>query len=230
MSISTSPSAHLRQSIQKAYRLRGKRNQNLWLVYSAKTDRDWLLSNDRKLIHWLYFLEADPNVEDFDLAPLPVRITDDDELIELDAVAVCRDGWKEWHVIQSGGLHEVEGKVRNFQEIAFPVQERIRWRVFSENELRACSVVALRWFKAISFAAAIREYQNIACQNQLLAHLRLNSLGRVGSTISELAEQDVSVVLGILVRFAIQGVIRLDLTERSFGLQTEWRLNDGQTS
>src|SRR5574342_340365 len=62
----------LRKTVMEAYRSRGKGISNLWLVYSAKTNSDWILPSDRQLIHWLYFLEANPDVRTFDLAPEPI--------------------------------------------------------------------------------------------------------------------------------------------------------------
>lgn len=72
----------LRQSVIGAYRARGRGNSNLWLVYSPKTDTDWLIPSDRQLVHWLYFLESNPEVRSFNLAPDPIISHD------------CARGWE----------------------------------------------------------------------------------------------------------------------------------------
>jgi hypothetical protein len=42
-----------RTNVIRAYRSRGRANRNLWLVYSPKTDRGWILGSDRHLVHWI---------------------------------------------------------------------------------------------------------------------------------------------------------------------------------
>jgi hypothetical protein len=66
--VQTLPSRQ-RARVLEAYRGRGHRNSNLWLVYSVKQDQDLLLHSDRSLVHWLTFLEGDPDVTGF--APIP---------------------------------------------------------------------------------------------------------------------------------------------------------------
>jgi hypothetical protein len=46
-SYSSLPAARERPA---AYRSRGRMNRNLWLVYSQKTNRDWILRSDRHLV------------------------------------------------------------------------------------------------------------------------------------------------------------------------------------
>ncbi len=91
--VGKSPRSTLRRLIPDAYRARGHRVNNLWLVYSPKTDRDWLLPSDRQLVHWLVFLESNPEVLSFDLAPKPIISHDSNapRAIELDAIAIYRD-------------------------------------------------------------------------------------------------------------------------------------------
>lgn len=102
--IGRSPRSKLRRSIPDIYRARGHRVNNLWLVYSPKTDRDWLLPSDRQLVHWLVFLESDRDVLSFDLAPDPVISHDEIEsrATELDAIAIYRDRHVEWHEVKAG--------------------------------------------------------------------------------------------------------------------------------
>ncbi|MET3139971.1 hypothetical protein AAKU61_004355 [Undibacterium sp. GrIS 1.2] len=64
-----SPKSLQRLRVFDAYRGRGHQNSNLWLVYSVKTQRDWILPSDRQLVHWIHYLETNPLVKWFDLAP-----------------------------------------------------------------------------------------------------------------------------------------------------------------
>src|SRR5690606_23397495 len=70
--VQTLPSRQ-RARVLEAYRGRGHRNSNLWLVYSVKQDQDLLLHSDRSMVHWLTFLESDPDVTGF--APIPDELS-----------------------------------------------------------------------------------------------------------------------------------------------------------
>lgn len=221
--ISPSPRASLRHSIPAAYRARGRKVNNLWLVYSVKTDRDWLLRSDRQLVHWLYFLETDPQVISFDLAPEPALPHDDNAVIatELDAIAVFRDRHVEWHEIKAGNRPQI------------PAQENIarkagaQYRIITDTEqLIPNSRVAMRWMKALGFAAAIRGQEQNSCRIALASCLNSLKSGHIRTLISELEGFDPAVVLGMFVRLAISGTIHVDLVEQSFGLSTRWKLNE----
>lgn len=99
-----SPKSSLRKSIRDINRSRGHGNNNLWYFYSPKTDKDWVLPSDVQFVHWLYFLEANPAVMNFDLAPGVTVSSDDEEPrgTELDAIVVFRDGHIEWHEVKAG--------------------------------------------------------------------------------------------------------------------------------
>lgn len=220
-----SPRSTLRRSIPEAYRARGRRKNNLWLVYSAKTDRDWLLPSDRQLVHWLAFLEANPDVLTFDLAPEPVLSHDDTEqrATELDAIAVYRDRHVEWHEVKAGTVRQDSDRSQFLAQGAAASEAGATYHIFNDEDLRPKARLAIRWLKAVGFAAAIRAQEHGPCRSALAAYVRDREGGNVRSVISELKNHDPAVVLGMLVRLSVSGTIHLDLEERSFGLGTRWR-------
>lgn len=225
---SQSPRAKARHSIPEAYRARGRGINNLWLVYSVKTDRDWILPSDRQLIHWLYFLESDPLVVSFDLAPEPVLSHDDKEqrATELDAIVVFRDRHVEWHEVKEGKTLKAGDRSQFLAQEAAAREAGAQYRIINDTELRPNARVAMRWMKALGFAAAIRDQEQNSCRIALVSCLNSLKSGYIRAIISELGGFDQAVVLGMCVRLAISGVIQLDLTERTFGLATKWRLNE----
>jgi len=220
-----SPRSTLRRSIPDAYRARGHRINNLWLVYSAKTDRDWLLPSDRQLVHWLAFLEGNPQVLTFDLAPEPVLSHDDSEqrATELDAIAVYRDRHVEWHEVKAGTIRQERDRSQFLAQAAAASEARATYRIFNDEDLRPKALLAIRWLKAIGFAAAIRGQEYGPCRSALAAYVHDRKGGHVRSILSDLKNHDPAVVLGMLVRLSVSGTIHLDLEERSFGLGTRWR-------
>lgn len=220
-----SPRSTLRRSIPDAYRARGHRINNLWLVYSAKTDRDWLLQSDRQLVHWLAFLEANPEVLTFDLAPEPVLSHEDMEqrATELDAIAVYRDRHVEWHEVKAGTTRQESDRYQFLVQAAAASEASAAYHIFSDEDLRPKARLAARWLKAVGFAAAIRGQEHGPCRSALAAYVNNREGGHVRSIISELKNHDPAVVLGMLVRMSVSGIVHLDLEERSFGLGTRWR-------
>lgn len=226
--IGRSPRSTLRRSIPDAYRARGHRVNNLWLVYSAKTDRDWLIPSDRQLVHWIAFLEANPEVLTFDLAPEP-DVSHDDKGprgTELDAIAIFRDRHVEWHEVKAGTTRQETDHPQFLAQATAAHEAAVTYRIFNDDDLRPKARLAVRWLKAIGFAAAIRGQELGACRSALVAYLHSSASGYVKSIVSELDAFDLAVVLGMLVRLSLSGTVLLNLEERSFGLHTRWRLHD----
>lgn len=144
-----SPNSSLRKSIRELTRSRGHSNNNLWQDYSVKADRDWTFPSDRQYIHWLYFLEANPAVVSFDLAPGVIVSSDDEETrgTELDAIAVYGDGHVEWHEVKAGEeLLESDNSQFTSQRKAAALAGA-RYVIFNDRQLAPVSKVALRWLE-----------------------------------------------------------------------------------
>ncbi len=224
--VGRSPRSTLRRSIPDAYRVRGHRVNNLWLVYSPKTDRDWLLPSDRQLIHWLVFLESDREVLSFDLSPDPLISHDANEFraTELDAIAIYRGGHVEWHEVKAGTTLHDSNRSQFQAQVAAAHKAGATYRIFNDENLGQNARLAVRWLKAIGFAAAIRGQEHGPCRSALVAYLNNRKYGYVRSIITELHAFDAAVVLGLLVRLSLSGIVCLSLEDQSFGLGTKWRL------
>jgi hypothetical protein len=221
---SRTPSAKRRRAVLSAYRARQKRNANLWLVYSVKTDRDWLLQSDRELVHWIVFLETDPRVATFDLAPEPILSYDASETraTEPDALVQTVDGHTELHEVKAGRVIEDSARSQLLAQSAGAQARGAAYRVFCDTQLAPHRKTAVRWLKAIAYAAPLRDQTHASCRDALLAHLRGSRQGSVRSVLGALPQFDAPLVLGLLVRQVIHGHLQLDLNRRSFGYATCW--------
>lgn len=219
----------LRKSVLEAYRARGRGLNNLWLVYSVKTKRDWILPSDRQLVHWLYFLEINPEVATFDLAPEPILSADDNETraTELDATVINRDGTIEWHEVKANTKNDDPAHLSQKQaQVNAASLARANYKRFNDVELKPKVRVAMRWLNAIGYTAAIRDQEHINCRTSLVMTIRKLRAGNVKSILANLDSYESTVVLGMLVRLAIEGVVNLNLTNKSFGLLTTWQCRD----
>ncbi|HYD80316.1 MAG TPA: hypothetical protein VEC06_10945 [Paucimonas sp.] len=156
---SASPRSKQRLHIFDSYRGRGHRNNNLFLVYSIKTNRDWILPSDRQFVHWIHFLETNHQVKTFDLAPELVVSTDDKEVrgTELDAEVVLRDGTKEWHEVKSAESEIETARSQLLAQAAASSKEGVKYRVYTDRDLRPHVATSIRWLRAIAFAATLRD-------------------------------------------------------------------------
>ncbi len=223
---STSPTVRSAQRARvfDAYRGRGKKNSNLWLVYSVKTGRDWVLSTDRQLIHWVYYLETAPTVKSFELVTPPVQGNRESRHrhSELDAVVVSVDGAIAHHKLQSR-----EGTDSEVQTPRDPNAEiRTKHQIITDADLAPYAGLSMRWLKAIGYAAAIREQEHASTLIALSSITKRQQHGNVGEIESLLSGFDSAVVRGLLVRMSIEGAIDLDMTLGSFRSATPWCLRE----
>lgn len=214
-----------RKSTLARYRSRGKNVSNLWLVYSPKTDSDLMPPSDRQLIHWLYFLEANPQVKSFNLHPEPILSQDDIEVraTELDAIVYNQNGQQEWHEVKAGKNRDQES--HHSQKIAQTIaasKARVSYRRFNDLDLKPIMKIAMRWLKPIAYAAAIRGEQHTRCNNVLVMVIKELKNGNVTDVLSNMDEYDSAIVLGLFARMAINGYISIDLSKTTFGLSTSW--------
>lgn len=215
----------LRKSVLKTYRARGRSVSNLWLVYSVKTNSDWILPSDRQLIHWLYFLETNPDVVSFNLAPEPILSEDNNEVraTELDAIVTFRDGSIAWHEVKAGKEPNDPSHLSQKQaQINAAAKAHRIYKRFNDTDLAPIVKISLRWLMAISYAAAIREHEHINCRTYLLIAIREQKEGTINSLLVELGGFESAVVLGVLIRLAIEGYVDINLKDKSFGKLTPW--------
>jgi hypothetical protein len=220
--------ALLRSDVKEAYRTRGHRTNNLWLVYSLKADRDCLIASDLELIHWICFLEMERSVETFSLSPDPLLLPDEHAIRSLPytALATYKDGHRELHEVrQCARLQHDITQLTNIAQASFH-SPATQFRVFDEDLLRESAPVAIRWLTALGYAAAIRggdHHPEMAVLANLIHRTRQ---GTVKDILDALLNYDSATVLGALVRLAVRGSIFLDLSKRGLGYQTRWGLYD----
>jgi hypothetical protein len=88
-------------SVRSEVKRRGRALNNIWSVFSPKTQRQWILHSDLAEEHWL-LLEADSHVVSFDLPPFQATGGDPhtDLSSDVDAIVRMRSGAVEWRQIQ----------------------------------------------------------------------------------------------------------------------------------
>ena len=213
-----------RTNIKKAYSARGKGGSNLWLVYSVKTNSNWILPSDRQLIHWLC-LESDPQVKTFDLAPKQVISHDGTETraTELDAVVTLKDGRTQWHEVKAGTNKKEPSNQSQFNaQAAAASKEHVEYIIINDTYLKPRVKVALRWLKPLGYADVIKKSQHTECHVALIGLLKKQMKGNIQGLLETIDYFDSPIVLGVLVRLVIAGVVELNLEKSTFGLKTTW--------
>lgn len=218
-----------RTSLKNAYKARGHKNSNMWLVYSQKTDRDWVITSDLHLVHWLYFLEFNRSVKTFDLTPDPISLPPPHatKLIKYNTVTF-KDGHQELHEIRVGARSQED--IDHLTQVARTNfdNQKVNYEAFCEEQLRESAQVAVRMFTALGFAAAIRGENHHPETTALAAIVHQVREGTIKELLDFLPSFLPQVILGILIRFTVSGTICLDMSTRGLGYQTRWRLYDGQ--
>lgn len=79
--------------VQGASRRRGRQPFNVWYHYSARLQRDVIMSSDVELDHF-YWLEGDSEIEAYELQPEPslVMVQDQVQQTQFDALVRLRGG------------------------------------------------------------------------------------------------------------------------------------------
>jgi hypothetical protein len=215
----SSPKSQQRLRVMDAYRGRGRRNSNLWLGYSEKLGQDCIVTNDRQLVHWIVFLEIDPTVKCFDLAS---QATAGEGDANVNDVIVTR-------IDNSQEIHRVicDHSLADGSEQEAPQSSDIcKVRFFRDPDLTPHVRLAVRWKKALAYAAAIRGQKHTPVVVALHPVLKARMEGDIRQVIDDLSGFDEPTVIGILVRLAIAGNISLELTNSGLCNKTGWKWND----
>lgn len=219
MSKSRTLPSRQRAKVLQAYRSRGRSNRNLWLVYSQKTNRDWILRSDRHLVHWLLNLETDPDVQTFELEPSdPTSAATNDARADSDALVVRNDGTREHHKLLLVRSQENAAVAQNDVESddGPPV------RIFTEADLGGRGAEAMRWLKVLCYCAAIRDESQSKATLAAITVTRGLGEGTVHQILETMSDFDREVSLGVIGRLAISGDIALDLSASGFTTQSRW--------
>ncbi|WP_175796449.1 hypothetical protein [Burkholderia anthina] len=211
-------SSQQRANVMRAYRYRGRRNRQLYLVYSVKTSRDWIVPSDRRFLHWIAYLETDPSVVSFELRDDADEPEPFDRWPGVHALVTTRDNRIVGHRIVSDNEGGDQGAVpANCSDTVNEV------RLIRESDLRSKATVAMRWAKVICFAAGLRD-QGLASEVALVSSIarRIES-GTVRQIIEATPDVDAAIVKGLIARLSIVAWLRLDLSRAGYTLDTPWR-------
>jgi hypothetical protein len=223
MTTSKTPANAQRANVLIEYRSRGRANRNLWLVYSIKTDLDWILPSDKHFLLWLTYLECNPDIRSF-------RFVDEVQGKDVVlgnaaspvAIATRRDGTEEHHVVH-GAVRSVGRDALERGGRGEPyVTEASVVRVATDEDLRGRAREAIRWLKIVSYATALRGQELTAQTVAVITSLRSLGSGTISSVLDSLPDFDAATILGILARMAILGDISFDLRDSNFTMRSEW--------
>lgn len=212
-----------RSSVYHGYHARGRNNQNLWLVYSVKTDRDWVLFSDRQLIYWICHLETNPDVLSYDLDPQPISLIVREKRFEvrLGAIVCLKNKATEWHILNGEWMTEPD-QINALQAAATEAQ--VTYRFIFEEDLKRAIGTAMRWLKVISYAASIRGRVYSQTEASLWTIVQTKKGGLVEDFLTSLIGEEEAVVIAVLARLSINGRLHLDLAKNGYGRRTPWHL------
>lgn len=207
------PMAALRQRLFVSRGQRPRHTPNLWLAYSARMKREWVLCSDLAYLHFLS-IEFAPDVHDFDLSPVAVSVLSYGvtESVEFDAVVGFRDGHKECREFcapDAPPLEEVDEHARRMQAAAAILggdYVRLSIEVIEVHRQRIQNTLRM-----LRFISAARNESLVDARNEVLVYLRASP---TGSSLEELAKRIVNTPTGILYaavfRLLQQGQVEID--------------------
>lgn len=219
MSASRTLPSQQRANVMRAYRYRGRRDRQIYLVYSVKTERDWILPSNFRFLHWILYLESDPEVLTFDIRNEAVG--DADALARwggAHARATMRNHRIVEHRIVSDTSANASERTRSGQDC--PAGEV---RLILESDLGEKASLAVRWIKVICFAAALRDQRLDAATVLISGVAQAMGHGVVQQIIEAASGIDDAIVKGVIARLAITGWLRLDLSQRGYTRESPWR-------
>jgi hypothetical protein len=222
-----------RTNLLQAYRSRGRKNRNIWLAYSQKTNRDWILRSDRHLVHWVVFLEVDPTIAYFDLDPKSMQNLNSglrSDFLEgtkftVDAEVRLIDGRREYHRI---GVEPTQKDKTIMPSTESFIYDGCTVRVIPTANLVTRGQEALRWMKLLGYCAVIRDQEHTHASTRAATVLRSLNEGTLELFIREMADFDPGIALGIFSRFAVLGDVHIDLADSGLNLQSKWTWRTGR--
>lgn len=214
---SASPRSLQRLRVFDAYRGRGRRINALWLVYSVKMNQDFIFSSDRRFVHWLTFLETNPLVKSFELTS-----SADGSVPDTVIKVQLNNGGLETHFVLAG--RSTESALSTSQDGGYQCDSA---RTFTDVDLEPRVPLAMRWHKALAFAAAIRDKEYAPLRLALIPLVRSMGKGTLGQVLEELRDFEQAATLGVFVRIAVEGHVNIDLEKSRFCYASVWTWCEG---
>ena len=139
----------------RAYRYRGRRDQQLYLAYSVETDRDWILPSNYRFLHWLLYLETDSDIVTFELRDDSITSKDDvSDWGRIHAWATTRDHCIVGHQIDSD---EQAKAVKSESSVLALRKDGREVRPILESELIFISGLCIEFRRKTAARRAVRE-------------------------------------------------------------------------
>ncbi len=218
-----------RSLLWSKYQQRGRRNANLWLYYSPKTERDWIVSSDNALRHALW-LEASPEVLRFDLNPqeIIVNVGVEAHKAQFDAVVWYRDGNPEAREVKAVAdeanpkntrtLHQREAQQAAARQIG------ANRRVITSVDIQPHVMLIANWWRVVAFITATRDYPMGELQQSAALKLHAQPDATLGQLMDKVASSDRPAFLSAVFRLHQQGLYKTDLDRAPLSLSTRfWR-------
>ncbi|WP_225032938.1 hypothetical protein [Paraburkholderia sp. XV] len=220
MSKSRTLPSRQRSNVIRAYRSRGKTNRDLTLVYSLKTNRDWIIRSGRHLVHWAIFLETNPEVRTFnlDLDDASIGGAEKKRGLDFDAEVELASGASEYHKLLFG--ENASDSCAQTDVLSNAGQKTVR--TFVETDFSGRGEEAMRWMKVLAYCAAIRDEQQTEASQVAITVMRGLSHGVILDVTESMHDFDSQIALGVISRMAVLGDIGLDLSSSGFTLSSTW--------
>lgn len=196
---------------------------NIWLVYSWRTDRQWVLRSDLQYLHFLA-IEFNADVLKFDLAPAPAG--EDTEAKEaaptFDAVVTFRDGHKEYRrmrvpSIDSDG-RDVPDDPARFERAAAAVGGT--YRLIRPDTLEPKRVRIQNSLRMLRFISAARQTSLVSARNSVMAYLKGAPAATLQSLVDQLHDAPPAEVLAAAFQLVGRGRVQLDMDRDYVALGT----------
>jgi hypothetical protein len=160
---SARPGTRLRGKLANAYGARGGHQSILWLQYSPKAGKDFVLSSDLEYGHFL-LVESDTTVSSADYAPKPrVAMVAGVSLATcVDAEIKFKSGEVVWREVKYS--RDIELGAANRASLQILVQQQaakdaaVRHEVLTEKEIFACPQRIRNWHRIVPWLAQAREW------------------------------------------------------------------------
>lgn len=180
----------LRRLLKEKYKARGNGVSNLWLVKSYRMQKQWVLSSDAEYLHFLW-VEFDPNVIRFDLAPEEIIVNIGQEYVktQFDGVVTLKGGRLECREIKA----DVDGKEQDVRTLLQREAQTRASTLLGGTYVRLFGTVLVK--KAHAIANSMRMLRTIhAAENFALEEHRQSIYLRVnrataGLSIGEILER-----------------------------------------
>lgn len=182
--------AEMRQVLMERFGMRGHHHSNIWIFYSAKTQRDWAVSSDLEF-DFAVLAESNPEIVGFDLNPpeVMIKVGGEDCMTRFDAV--LRYATPRLEAIElkySRDQESDEGPrvtAQRAAQTAAAERDGMTYRRVTERDLEPHQMKIVNWRRILAFLAAVRAI-DISSERDLVA-IKLSAAGE-GITLGELIE------------------------------------------